>query len=151
MVSTSINRDSKTDEKGTNLPSATTKLFTSISPSSLPTPPTGIPSLYNEDSSPSLRSTWNAIEKETSDKQPALVILDGLVELSYLGFEPKEIVRFVRAVLALTRKVSRTLDTFVTFADVRRAQVWCRLYTRIICLFSLLHLLPISRIPKQSY
>ena len=45
--------------------------------------------------------------KETSDKQPALIILDGLVELSYLGFEPKEVVQFVRAVLGLMRRVSQ--------------------------------------------
>jgi hypothetical protein len=81
-------------------------LFTTISPSSLPIPPSGAPSIYTDDFSPSLRSTWDAIVKETSDKQPALIILDGLVELSYLGFEPKEILQFVRAVLGLMRKVS---------------------------------------------
>jgi hypothetical protein len=94
------------DLKGTNLPPASSKLFAAISPSSLPNPTNSVPSLYNEASEPSLRPTWDAIVKETSDKQPSLIILDGLVELSYLGFEPKEIVQFVRAVLALTRKVS---------------------------------------------
>lgn len=95
------------------MPSPTSKLFSTISPSSLPSPPDSVPALYIEDSSPSLRSTWDAIVKETSDKQPALIILDGLVELSYLGFEPKEIGKFVRAVLSLTRKVSTGLHIWV--------------------------------------
>lgn len=106
MVSITLLQELQTDVQGTNLPSVSSKLFSAISPSSLPSPPNGIPSLYNEVSEPSLKPTWDAIVKETSGQQPALIILDGLVELSYLGFEPKQTIQFVRAVLALTQKVS---------------------------------------------
>jgi hypothetical protein len=92
-------------KQGTALPPANSKLFTTISPSSLPTPPKEMPSLYDQNSAPTLRPTWEAILKETNDNQPCLIILDGLVELSYLGFEPKEITRLTRAVLSRTRKV----------------------------------------------
>jgi hypothetical protein len=38
---------------------------------------------------------------------PALVILDGLAELTWVGFEPRQIAQFVRATFGLVRKVSK--------------------------------------------
>lgn len=100
------------DEQGTTVPSAS-KLLTCISPSSLPQPTSGTPALFDDAGHPTLRPTYDAIGKELHSTPHsrigsgagALVILDGLSELTYMGFEPAQIQKFVRAVLNLVRNV----------------------------------------------
>lgn len=88
------------------IPPASAKLLTTISPSSLPsTSPLTTPSLYDDGSRPTLRPTFDAISKEVDGGQSTLIIVDGLAELLWMGFEPSRVQQFVRAVLSLARHV----------------------------------------------
>lgn len=65
------------------------------------------PSLYDEDDTPALHPTYDALVASLADD--AVVILDGLSELLSIGFESSEVFRFVRAVQVQTREVSLAL------------------------------------------
>jgi len=92
------------DEQSIILPSTATS-FSHIMPTSLPVSRQASgPSLYDEDDSPTLRPTYDALIPTLVED--VVVILDGLSELLSIGFEPAEVTRFVRAVNAQTRSVS---------------------------------------------
>ena len=121
------------DEQGTTVPSAS-KLLMCLSPSSLPQPTSGTPELFDDAGHPTLRPTYDMIGNEmhsisqsgigSGSGAGTLVILDGLSELTYMGFEPAQIQKFVRAVLYLVRNVRPPLlptsSAFILGTDDQR-------------------------------
>lgn len=63
------------------------------------------PSLYTDADEPTLQAVYQSISERISNNRTGVVVLDDLSELLLLGFSAQEIARFVRAVLALGRKV----------------------------------------------
>lgn len=67
------------------------------------------PTLFGSDGSPDLKPVYEALSlallSQPTDSEGTLLVLDGLAELLHIGFEPESISRFMRATLALARKV----------------------------------------------
>ncbi|WVR03660.1 hypothetical protein IAU60_000655 [Kwoniella sp. DSM 27419] len=91
---------------GAPLPPSTSSTFVHISPTSLPASigvkDTNRPRLFDEHDVPSLRATYDAIVASITGG--AVVILDGLSELTWAGVPAEEVARMVRALLAHARK-----------------------------------------------
>lgn len=97
--------------------------FTFIEPSVLDasTSPSK-PALFDDAGSPTLKSVYDALSSAllppTTEGEGPLVVLDGLAELLHIGFEPQSVSLFVRAALALARKVMLRLGIDLSSTDI---------------------------------
>lgn len=109
-------------DQGVTVPSALDSL-TFIEPSNLDSSRSSSkPALFDETGIPDLKPVYEALSSAllpmATEGEGPLVVLDGLAELLHIGFEPESVSRFVRAALALARKVTLRLGIDWSSPDI---------------------------------